>query len=392
MTKRLLSFTASYLLLLVFSSCISENNETELTPQAFTADEFAIISQQLTIGNEIENFPIELPRHMRLDGNPTPVNAAQALLGRVLFHDKQLSATGETSCESCHKQDKAFSDDVAFSHGINDQLTKRNSLALAAVPNFEASYDNPGGGGSTVEFFWDERAGSIALQSRETIENAIEMGHDLDVLANELSQQEMYRILAMKAFGSEELRSNQIISAIETFCNALVSTNSRFDRLMDQEIFGENTNNEPIWTRQEQEGRALYNRDCASCHSFDMSFPGRATANNGLDMVYTDKGKGELFGNEFDGIFKVPFLRNIELTAPYMHDGRFATLNDVLDHYSTNIANHPNLTRDLMNFGEGQPKRFNYTDEDKAAIIQFLKSTTDSVLPEVERFSDPFAR
>lgn len=390
MNQRFRSFACLVLLVPVFFGCLSEENKTELSPIAFNSEEFAIVRQHLNIGNEIESFPIDLPRHMQVNGRSSEVIPAQALLGRVLFYDIQLSATGETSCGSCHKQDKAFSDDVAFSHGINNQLTKRNSLALAAVPNFEASYDNPGGG-SSVEFFWDERAGTIALQSRETIENTIEMGRNIDELAADLSQQELYRILAQKAFQTTELRPDHIVSALETFCNALVSTNSRFDRLMDQEIFGEASNNEPMWTPEEQRGRALYNRDCASCHSFDMSFPGRATANNGLDVNYEDQGKGELFGSAFDGIFKVPFLRNIELTAPYMHDGRFATLDDVLNHYSTNISNHTNLNGELKD-NNGQPKRLNYTDEDKAAIIKFLKSTTDNVLPQVERFSDPFAR
>ncbi|MEL6140398.1 MAG: cytochrome c peroxidase, partial [Bacteroidota bacterium] len=358
-----LLFPLLLFIIVSFTSCLNEERESIQLAPSFTEAEFTVISSQLNIGPNIDPFAIELPQHMaRGSSRPQQVNAAKALLGRVLFYDNQLSATGETNCASCHLQEAAFSDVVDFSEGINGQRTKRNSLALAATPNFATSYgsssivDN-----DIVDFFWDERASSIAEQSRETIENEIEMGRDINELAADLNGQELYRILAEKAFRNTQITPHVITESLQEFCNSLVSASSRFDRLMDQEIFGDRANNEPRWTAIEQQGRALYNRDCASCHSFDMSFPGRATANNGLDVVYVDKGKGEVFGSTFNGIFKVPFLRNIELTAPYMHDGRFATLEEVLDHYSENIQNHPNLSFDLKDFNTLQPKRFNYT-------------------------------
>lgn len=390
--KKLLQLSTLIALVVGLSACITDQTEVERTGPQFSNEEYEIISQSLDVPQTLDNFSLELPMHMRTNGSPNMVPAAKALLGRVLFYDTQLSATGETNCASCHDQAAAFSDVVDFSLGINGQVTKRNSLALAATPNFSTSYGSASAfDNQIVDFFWDERASSIARQSRETIENEIEMGRDINDLANDLSSQELYRILAEHAFDTDVLRPEMITAALEVFCNAMVSADSRFDRLRDQEIFGENINNEPGWTPREQQGMALYRRDCAACHSADMSFPARATANNGLDVVYTDKGKGEIFGEQFNGIFKVPFLRNIELTGPYMHDGRFETLEEVIDHYSTNIQPHQNLSLELQQLpGNGQPKQFNYTEDEKLALITFLRSTTDDRLPIDRNLSDPF--
>ncbi|PHI19188.1 cytochrome-c peroxidase [Lewinellaceae bacterium SD302] len=380
------------LLSILLSSCLTDETNKEIVIQDFTSEEYATLSEQLNIDRNIESISTVLPRHMRVNssGNSSSIDARKALLGRVLFYDKQLSITGETSCASCHLQSAAFADPLAKSMGINGQETKRNSLALASTPSFETSYGSSDNFGTFVGFFWDERAQTIAAQSIETIENEIEMGHDVVALAQQLNDQEMYRILSEKAFGRNNiLSSSQIVEALEVFTNSIISGSSRFDRLTDQEFFGENANDEPTWTFQEQTGRSLYLQNCASCHSADMSFPARAIANNGLDVVGDDKGKGEIDGSQFDGMFKVPFLRNIELTAPYMHDGRFATLEEVIDHYSSNIQPHANLSNELRET-DGSPKRMNFTDEEKLALVAFLRSVTDDKLPFEERLSDPF--
>lgn len=379
--------------IVLLTACLEDSTQRQIKIQDFTDDEFAVLSQKLNIERTIEPISSNLPIHMgqnRVAPTEPAIDARAALLGRVLFYDNQLSITGETNCASCHLQSAAFSDNLVLSEGINGQLTKRNSLALASTPSFSSSYGSSDNFNQFVGFFWDERVSSIAAQSAETIENEIEMGHDLDELAALLNEQEMYRILARKAFGQERITEGVIVNALEVFTNSIISGSSRFDRLTDQEFFGPNTNSEPTWTPQEQQGRALYNANCASCHSFDMSFPARATANNGLDVISEDRGKGEFAGAAFDGIFKVPFLRNIEITGPYMHDGRFATLEAVIDHYNSGIQPHVNLSQDLIDPDTNEPKRMNFSTEDKAAIIAFLKTVTDDRLPFEERLSDPF--
>lgn len=391
--KKLLTLTTSLLLLLVLASCVEDQTTTTVTIQDFTDAEYEVLSQRLDIPRTIEVVTGELPRHMQVNqrrGTTNTLDSRKALLGRVLFYDTQLSITGEKSCASCHHQSAAFADPEALSEGINGQLTKRNSLALASTPSFESSYGSSDNADNFVGFFWDDRANSITVQSEETIENEIEMGHDLEALAEQLRGQEMYRILNEKAFQTPEISKQSILQSLEVFVNSIISGSSRFDRLTDQEVLGPNANNEPSWTPQEQQGRALYNQRCASCHSFDMSFPARAFANNGLDIISEDKGKGEISGEGFNGVFKVPFLRNIELTAPYMHDGRFATLEEVIDHYSENIQPHRNLARELKTLNGGEPLRMSFTDAQKASLIAFLKTVTDDRLPFEERLSDPF--
>lgn len=390
MQKRLLLLVPLVSLFLLVS-CVEDNISTSVVIQDFSDAEYATLTEKLDIPRVIEPISVDLPRHMtRNRVSNQSINAKLALLGRVLFYDTQLSITGEKSCASCHLQSAAFSDVNAFSEGINGQLTKRNSQALAATPSFESSYGSADNFSNFVGFFWDERANSITQQSAETIENTIEMGHDLENLAAQLRNQEMYRILSTKAFRTPDLTSNRILTALEAFTNSIVSGSSRFDRLTDQQFFGASVNSEPVWTLVEERGRLLYNQHCANCHSFDMSFPAKAFANNGLDLVSDDKGKGEVSNRPEDmAVFKVPFLRNIELTAPYMHDGRFETLEEVIDHYSENIQPHVNLDFELED-DLGQPKQMNFSEEDKAAIIAFLRTTTDDRLPFEERLSDPF--
>ena len=143
------------------------------------------------------------------------------------------------------------------------------------------------------------------------------------------------------------------------------------------------------YTAQENIGKTLYMDNCASCHSFDHQFTEVATANNGLDINYEDKGVGEHSSDPSKiGVFKVPFLRNIELTGPYMHDGRFATLDDVINHYSEGIQNHDNLHNNLRSGDVA--KKMNFTDDDKASLKAYLLTLTDKEVIADVKFSDPF--
>ncbi len=385
--------------LLFFTSCV--NDVVEITNKHYTDEEYQVLKQYVDLPIERDEYNITLPKHMTDMGASAPlIQDAKATLGRVLFYDKKLSITNETSCASCHDQALAFSDNKAFSDGINGQLTERNSLPLASTANFSSSYNGGGGNnffpggnnffpGRGIGFFWDERASSIADQSAQSIENTIEMGMNLDELVTKLSQEEYYHILFKKAFGDEVITTDRTLGAIQEFVNSFVSVHSKFDDGLNEagSVFNDFSN----FTAQENRGRQIYVENCTSCHSADMSTPtGLNMANNGLDMVYADKGLGDRTGDPSqNGVFKVPFLRNIALTAPYMHDGRFATLEEVVEHYSSGIKKHNNLSFPLVN-NTGNARKFNFSDDDKAALVAFLKTTTDETFVEQKRFSSPF--
>ncbi|PSR14408.1 MAG: cytochrome-c peroxidase [Bacteroidetes bacterium] len=381
-------------LMLLLTSCISD--QVEVVSVYYSETELQALQQFLDLPAERDKYTVVLADHLANSSSFAPfINDAKATLGRVLFYDTQLSRTGETSCASCHKQALAFSDDKAFSTGINGQQTERNSLSLAAVANFASSYDSggpdfgPPNGFGRIGFFWDERAGSISEQSSLTIENDIEMGMDINELPGKLAQNEYYKILFRKAYGDEVVTTQRLLEAIQEFVNSFVATQSRFDeglnvtRQLEQDF--------PNFSALENRGKALFIENCSTCHAADMSTPmGVNMASNGLEREYTDLGLGGLTQNPADfGIFKVPFLRNVALTAPYMHDGRFATLEAVVDHYSSGIQANDNLSEQLR-FPDGSPRRFNFSAQDKAALVAFLHTVTDEQFIAESRFSDPF--
>ena len=397
---------------LLFTACLEEeaiglDNPGGVTP--FTETERAVLAEQLNIGNDPFTQTVRLPDHvanLSSTGNLIseleldPNDLTKALLGRVLFYDTQLSATGETSCASCHHQELAFADDVAFSKGIRGAVTKRNSIALGSVPTFageisgygETSTDGSSTSSGSVSFFWDERAPTIMEQSKLTIEDKLEMGQDLGELSRQLQRQEIYRILSQKAYGTTELTPDRITLALEKFCATITSMDTPFDELMDASFTMQPAELNAAFGQAEVEGMALFQQNCASCHGFNLTQPNVPVANNGLDLQYTDQGVGALAGEFANGVFKVPFLRNVALTAPYMHDGRFATLREVIDHYSEGIAQHPNLHPNLRNFDTGEQLKMNFTEEEKQALIAFLETTTDRNVRTDPRLSDPFRR
>jgi cytochrome c peroxidase len=380
--------------MLLLTSCISD--QVDVVSVHYSDQEVQALQQFLDLPVLRDKYAVVLADHLANSGSFAPfINDAKATLGRVLFYDTKLSRTGETSCASCHHQALAFSDDKAFSTGINGQQTKRNSLSLAAVANFASSYDSGGpslggpNGFGRIGFFWDERAGTIAEQSNLTIQDDIEMGMDINELPGKLAQNEYYRILFRKAYGDEVVTTNRLLESIQEFVNSFVATESRFDdglnatRQLDRDF--------PNFSALENRGKALFIENCSTCHAADMSTPmGVNMASNGLDREYTDLGLGGLTQNPADfGVFKVPFLRNVALTGPYMHDGRFATLEAVIDHYSTGIQANANLSEQLR-FPDGSPRRFNFSVEDKAALVAFLRTVTDEHFIAESRFSNPF--
>lgn len=408
--KRLITLFSLSLLTFSFSSCLEEVSTSDSpslagfsNPQSlqFNEREMGVLSQSLDLPANIDVTTTRIPNHLsRFSGlneaAQTSSEARKALLGRVLFYDTQLSATGETSCATCHKQAAAFSDDLAFSKGINGAVTKRNSIALGSVPTFAPAISGYGRSGDEeaarvegdVKFFWDERAETIKEQSEATIQDELEMGKDLHQLSSELKEQEMYKILSFKAFGTTDLTPDRITLALEKFTSSITSMNTRFDQMVDRQISGRSL--EGMFTDSEIRGMELFNNNCSSCHGTSMAKPALSVANNGLDLVYADKGLGGRTGNAADdGVFKVPFLRNVALTAPYMHDGRFATLREVIDHYSEGIADHSNLSPQLRSFN-GRARQMNFSEADKQALLDFLQTTTDETVLVDEHFSDPF--
>lgn len=323
---------------------------------------------------------IALPSYLNvppiLDEDNTPANNrttdAGATLGRVLFYDTRLSFNETVSCGSCHQQDRGFSDSAVLSTGFEGGHTGRNSMGLA----FARYYDNG-------RFFWDERAASLEAQVLMPIQDDVEMGMTLEEVVTRLEGTDFYPDLFDDAFGTPEITSERVSRALAQFVRSIVSPNSRYDAGRQQQG-GPPGRPVPGLTAQENQGLQLFFGPgrCAQCHRGDL-FVGDQARNNGLDATITDEGAG-------GGRFKTGSLRNVALTAPYMHDGRFESLEDVIDHYSTGIQNSPNLDNRLRG-PNGQPIRPNFTPQERAALVAFLETLTDETLATDPRWSDPFA-
>jgi cytochrome c peroxidase len=374
------------------------NDKPDFNYYYYSPEETAVLAQYLNLPELPDDYTVSLPTHLSNVGMfPRPVERDKAVLGRVLFYDTKLSKDGTVSCASCHKQELAFSDDVAFSDGVYDRSTARNSFALGSVANFSAYYGTDLNGSNAIRFFWDNRAETAADQSRGSMTNEDEMDMKMHEIVSMVQSQPYYEPLFNKAFGDNSVSEQRVLEAIANFVNAMGSYQSKFDAEANNSqpssagFFGnvEFLNSFNGFTAAENNGKALYNTHCASCHSGNMGRPVLQLANNGLDANPTDLGVGAISGNSAEnGAFKVPTLRNVALTAPYMHDGRFQSLEEVVDFYSTGIQNHPNLHEDLQ--ANGQPKRMNFTASQKADLIAFLRTLTDDRLLTDVRFSNPF--
>jgi len=310
--------------------------------------------------------------------NNNPITDNGATLGRVLFYDKKMSANNTVSCASCHQQENGFSDPNVLSVGFEGGLTGRNSMGLA-----NARYYQNG------RFFWDERANTLEDQVLMPIQDHVEMGMTLGELETKLAAEDYYASLFTTAFGDTEVTSNRISLALAQFIRSMVSYQSKYDTGLAQ------TNNPqanfPNFTQSENLGKNLFfsNRTrCSDCHDTN-AFVGDQARNNGLDAVFTDLGVGGVTGNNNDtGEFKVNSLRNIQLTGPYMHDGRFATLGEVIDHYDDGVQNSQFLDNRLRQ-GNGV-RRLNLNGQERQALIDFLITLTDNNFITDEKFSDPF--
>jgi cytochrome c peroxidase len=317
------------------------------------------------------------------------ISDAGATLGRVLFYDVNLSQNNAISCASCHKQEFAFSDPDQFSTGFEGGLTGRNSMSLVNVKYYE-----PG------SFFWDERAATLEDQTLMPIQHPVEMGMDLATLVAKLEGIEYYDALFVDAFGDSAVSSDRISKALAQFVRSMISFRSKYDQGIVQVDSIEQ--DFPNYTAEENLGKAVFldrGKSCIRCHfqngrrnnPNEAYFADNIASNNGIDAsLNSDNGKGDITGNPQDnGVFKSPSLRNIMITAPYMHDGRFETIEEVLDHYQSGIQLHPNLDSILIR-NNGLPRRINFSDEERSALVAFFHTLTDEDFQNDVRWSDPF--
>ena len=228
-------------------------------------------------------------------------------------------------------------------------------------------------------FFWDERANTLEDQVLMPIQDSVEMGMTLPELETKLAGIPYYADLFEEAFGTPTVTSDRVSLALAQFVRSMVSYESKFD-----EGVAQNFNN---FTPEEDLGREIFmsrQNSCSACHNLDIQVANRAR-NNGLDAVTMDEGAG-------NGRFKVPSLRNIALTAPYMHDGRFASLEAVVNFYNSDVQPNPNLDNRLREPGPGpvRPRRLNLNQTERDALVAFLNTLTDESFTNDVRFSDPF--
>jgi cytochrome c peroxidase len=299
---------------------------------------------------------------------------AGAILGRVLFYDKRLSILNTHSCGSCHEQAKGFATGDRFPTGVLGVPLKRNAMALANVRyNFSERY------------FGDHRVEGLERLALMPIEDPAELGNTMKVVVERLNAADFYPGLFGAAFGTPAVTPERIASALAQFLRSMLSYRTRMDLAFHPlEAPGQGPQPDPaqFLTPLELQGETLFfESNCHQCHMTGlqtMDF----VRNNGLDLVQTDPG--------LEGEFRTASLRNIAVTAPYMHDGRFATLREVIDHYDGDVVDSPDLSPQLREGGGGPPRRLNLTAQQKDALEAFLLVLTDEALLTDPKFSDPF--
>ena len=303
-----------------------------------------------------------------------PLTPEGIALGRMLFYDPGLSVNGQVSCASCHQQAKAFSDGQALSAlGVSGKPLLRHTPSLANLAWMEG-------------MFWDGGAKNLEAVSIGPLTHADEMGQDLSALLLYLREHRQYPLQFKKAFGTDSITSPLVLRALAQFQRTLISANSRYDRYVRKEPGGN-------LSSLELQGMALFRQHCASCHATDF-FTDNRFHNNGLNSEFPEDdeqlayGRGRITGIAQDiGRYKTPTLHNIALTAPYMHDGRFGTLQEVLTHYSSGIKQSATLAPQLQQNGT---TGIALTLQEQERLIAFLHTLTDSTFISNEAYGTPW--
>lgn len=337
-------------------------------------DEEMIVKDNTPFQLDIGMFPEpDLP-----EDNPLTVQGVK--LGRMLFHEPMLSRDNSQSCASCHNQQDGFSDTLRLSIGVRELPGKRQAMAI-----FNMAWH-------TNDFFWDGRADLLRDQALLPIEDELEMDETIENVIEKLSNTKEYRDQFARAFGSSDITAEKMALAMEQFMLSIVSHDSKYDRYLAGEV---------ELTESELRGKELFETeynpffpefsgaDCAHCHG-GINFENDQYMNNGLDTDETmaDDGRMIVTGDPADrGKFKVPSLRNVAVTPPYMHDGRFKTLEEVIDHYNSGIKESSTADPTVINTKESG---LFLDEQDKQDLINFMKTLTDEVFLNNPDYSDPF--
>ena len=336
----------SYIVLIFI--CISCSNESN--------DKYVATPSSIEIPKLFEDNI--LPPVIPID-NPQTIEGVA--LGKKLFFDKILSSDNSQACADCHAPEHAFSDSDRFSDGVNGVFGTRNSMPLF---NLAWNYDE--------KFFWDGNTFSLEHQAFIPVADPIEMNSSWVEVEQKLQQHSEYPILFEQAFGTLKIDSTSVTKAIAQFERTLISSNSKFDKFLlgEIELTPEELNGFNVFM---DEARG----DCFHCHGSDKNplWTDNIFHNNGLDETFTDLGLGAVTGDPADnGKFKSPSLRNLSFTAPYMHDGRFSTLEEVINHYSEGLKNSSTIDPLMKKVPQGG---VGLTGQDKADLKAFLMALND---------------
>jgi cytochrome c peroxidase len=317
------------------------------------------------------------PPQLPADNIPT---VAGVQLGRMLFYEKRLSRDNSQACASCHQQKDGFSDSKKFSIGVRGLEGRRQ-----AMPLMNLAWHKFG-------FFWDGRSPTLRDQALRPIQDTLEMNETLENVVAKLELDQQYKDQFIRAFGDDTITAQRIGLAIEQFEFTLISNRSKYDDYLGGLV---------ALTDSEERGRNLFfaeynpingtkGAECFHCH-IGFNFSMHTYLNNGLDSKgrFTDLGRFEVTHNEEQRArFKLPSLRNVALTAPYMHDGRFETLEEVVEHYNTGVKYSGTLDESMDH--NLLPGGLQLSVQDKADLVAFLKTLTDNAFVNDERFSSPF--
>ena len=318
---------------------------------------FAFTTNQISFDIP-ENWPA--PNY---DFSKNPLDKNKIELGRFLFYEPMLSHNGVVSCASCHSPFSSFTHiDHSLSHGIYDSIGTRNSPALINLAWQKA-------------FMWDEAINNLDMQALAPISHPSEMGSNIQEVVSKLNNNTFYKVLFYKAFNDSEATGERTLKSISQFLLTLVSANSKYDRVLK---------GDESFTAQEQNGYLLFKANCSSCHKEPL-FTSGEKANNGLplDTTLNDFGRMKITHNSSDSLlFKIPTLRNIEFTYPYMHDGRFKKLSDVINHYTKGIQHSKTLAAQLNN-------PIVLSSNEKVDLISFLLTLSDKEFVFNPRFQYP---
>lgn len=378
MQKNVLYLFCLLLFVIFLDACKKNDDDVSFPPMVEDIVDWDTISysptaREITVHDLIPAFPTQ---------TVNPLTEEGIELGRMLFYDPILSKDSTQACASCHNQKFGFTDNgKALSIGVDGIAGTRNSMALINL-----AWRN--------RFFWEGRAVSLEEQALEPVPNPIELHLEWDEAIGRLMRHVDYRVAFYKAFEIKTIEKEDVANALAQFQRTLVSIESVYDLYY--------TGRTDDLSEDAIEGRTLFfneKGDCFHCHGSDVDnlFAANLFANNGLNsdeeyLSLADKGLASITGNVADnGLFRVPTLRNITLTAPYMHDGRFQTLEEVVEHYNSGMKYAPNLDPNFaVRFKNKEYQGLGLSEKEKRQLVAFLESLTDTSFVNNPAFSNPF--